>query len=58
MDRVKLTKEILEELGIGGERIEIFLMSAADAARFVEASNIMSEKINKLGPNPLKISQG
>jgi len=57
-ERVKLTKEILEELGIGGERIEMFFMSAADAAKFVEASNLMSERINKLGPNPLKSSQG
>ena len=48
----------MEELGIGGERIDIFLMSAADAAKFVEAANIMSERINKLGPNPLKSSQG
>jgi len=54
MDRVKLTKEILEELGIGGDRIEIFLMSAADAAKFVEAVNTMTERISKLGPNPLK----
>jgi len=44
----------LEELGIGGERIEIFLMSAADAAKFVEAVNIMTERVKRLGPNPLK----
>ena len=57
-ERVKLTKEILDELGIGGDRIEMFFMSAAEATKFVEASNIMFEKINKLGPNPLKASQG
>lgn len=58
MERVKLTKEILEELGIGGERIEIFLMSAADAAKFVEAVNTMTERVNRLGPNPLKSQCG
>ena len=53
-ERVKLTNQLLDELGIGGERIEMYFMSGADAGKFVEAVNEMTERAKKLGPNPLK----
>ncbi len=52
--RVEHTKKILDEIGIGGERVEMFNMSAAQGTRFVEIAKEMTERIKKLGPNPIK----
>lgn len=54
--RVEYTKKILDEIGIGGERLEMYNMSAAQGPRFVEIANEMTERIKKLGPNPVKLS--
>jgi len=48
--RVKFTKEILEAVGIGGDRIEMFNMSSAMAPKFVEVVKEMTNRISKLGP--------
>ena len=52
--RVEYAKKILDEIGIGGERLEMYNMSAAQGPRFVEIAHEMTEKIKKLGPNPIK----
>jgi len=52
--RVALAKRILEDAGIGGERLEMFNMSAAMGPRFAEVAREMTEKIRKLGPSPVK----
>lgn len=52
--RVEYTKKILDEIGIGGERLAMYNMSAADGPRFVEVAKEMTERIMKLGPNPIK----
>jgi coenzyme F420-reducing hydrogenase delta subunit len=52
--RVEFTKKILDEIGIGGERLEMYNMSAAQGPRFVEIAKEMTERIKKLGPNPIK----
>jgi len=52
--RVEYTKKILDEIGIGGKRLEMYNMSAAQGPRFVEIANEMTERIKKLGPNPIK----
>ena len=44
----------MDELGIGGERIEMYFMTAAEADKFAAAVNEMTERVKKLGPNPLK----
>jgi coenzyme F420-reducing hydrogenase delta subunit/ferredoxin len=48
--RVKLAKEILEAIEIGGERLEMYFISSAMAPRFVEVIKEMTERIRKLGP--------
>ena len=53
-ERVRFAKQLLDELGIGGDRIDMFFMSAAEADKFVSAVNEMTARIQKLGPNPLK----
>ena len=54
--RVEYIKKILDEIGIGGERLEMYNMSAAQGPRFVEIANEMTERIKKLGPNPIKLA--
>ncbi len=52
--RVALAKRILEDAGIGGDRLEMFNMSAAMGPRFAEVAREMTERIRKLGPSPIK----
>ncbi|MBI3945106.1 MAG: hydrogenase iron-sulfur subunit [Armatimonadetes bacterium] len=49
--RVGYIKALLEEIGVGGERLEMFNMSSAEAPKFVAAVNEMTERIKKLGPS-------
>jgi len=44
----------LEEVGIEGERVEMFNISASDAQLFAAACNQMTERARRLGPNPLR----
>jgi F420-non-reducing hydrogenase iron-sulfur subunit len=53
--RVEYVKKILDEIGIGGERLEMYNLSAAQGHRFVAIAHEMVEKIKKLGPNPIKL---
>jgi coenzyme F420-reducing hydrogenase delta subunit len=52
--RVEYAKKILDAVGIGGERLEMYNMSAADGPRFVNVASEMTEKVKTLGPNPIK----
>jgi F420-non-reducing hydrogenase iron-sulfur subunit len=51
---VRYTKQLLDEIGIGGRRLEMFNIGASDAVKFVEASEEMTKRAKELGPNPLK----
>ena len=53
--RVKYVKKLLEEIGIGGERVDMITMSAGMGERFAQTAIDFTEKIRKLGPNPVKI---
>ena len=50
----KRAKEILDEIGLGGERLDMFFMSGSQGNAFAMAAQTMTERIRKLGPNPLK----
>ena len=52
--RVEYIKSLLEETGIGAERVAMYNISAADGRRFAEIAREMTEKIRALGPNPSK----
>ena len=52
--RVQRAREILEEVGLEGERLGMFFMSGSQAQTFAAAAHTMTERIRKLGPNPLK----
>ena len=52
--RVEYIKSLLEETGIGAERVAMYNISAADGRRFAEIARELTEKIKALGPNPAK----
>lgn len=52
--RVQYVKGLLEEVGIGGERVEMFNMSASQGQRFAQCAQEMTERVRSLGPSPVK----
>ena len=51
--RVHYAKKILDEVGIGGDRLEMYNMSAGEGAKFAAAADEMTAQIRELGPSPL-----
>lgn len=51
--KVKYTKNILDEIGIGGERLEMYNLSAAMGQKFADITREITEKVKKLGSSPL-----
>lgn len=56
--RVQRAKQILDDIGLGGERLDMFFMSGSQARSFAAAAEEMTNRIRKLGPNPLKQMNG
>ena len=54
--RVQYAKQLLDEVGIGSERLEMFNMSAGEGTKFAAAVEAMTERIKKLGLSPLKVA--
>ena len=52
--RIQRAKKILDEVGLGSERLEMFFMSGSQGYSFAIAAQTMTERIRVLGPNPLK----
>ncbi len=52
--RVLYAKNLLDEAGIGGERLEMYNLSASDGRKFAFVMREITEKIIGLGPNPIK----
>lgn len=52
--RVERIKQIVEDVGIEPDRIEMFNMSSAMGKQFAEAATLMSERLETLGPSPLR----
>ena len=51
--RVAHAKELIEEVGLGAERLEMYNMSAAMGRKFVESVTAFTDRVRKLGPSPL-----
>lgn len=51
---MQTAKKILDSIGIGGDRLEMFNLSAAMGQQYAAVANEMTERIKRLGPNPLK----
>ena len=54
---MKYVQTVLDQIGIGGERIQMFHMSSAMGGAFADAVTKMTERIKELGPNPVKGKQ-
>ena len=52
--RINRAKQILDEIGLGGERLDMFFMSGSQGQTFAMAAQTMTERIRKMGPNPIK----
>jgi coenzyme F420-reducing hydrogenase delta subunit len=52
--RVKYVAGLLDQIGLGGERVQMFNLSSAMGARFAEIAAEMTKKVKELGPSPLK----
>ena len=56
--RVKRARKILDEVGLDGERLDMFFMSGSQAHAFAIAAKTMTDRIRALGPSPLKVKDG
>jgi coenzyme F420-reducing hydrogenase delta subunit len=56
--RVMYARELLEEVGIRGDRVEMYNLSAAEGGRFAQIAREMAERIKNLGPSPIRTKQG
>ncbi len=52
--RVEQAQQILDAIGVGGERAQMYNLSSSEAPRFAQIAIEMDEKIRSLGPNPIK----
>jgi coenzyme F420-reducing hydrogenase delta subunit len=55
---VEYVKKLLDEIGVGGERLEMITMSAGMGEHFARTASDFTEKIRKEGPNPVKLFTG
>jgi coenzyme F420-reducing hydrogenase delta subunit len=51
--RVEMVQQMLDDIGIGAERLEMVKMSAGMGDRFAAVAERITDKIRKLGPSPV-----
>jgi F420-non-reducing hydrogenase iron-sulfur subunit len=54
--RIEKIRQMLEEIGVGAERLRMVNLSAAQAPTFVQRVNEMVDTVTRLGPSPLRAS--
>jgi coenzyme F420-reducing hydrogenase delta subunit len=52
--RINSAKKLLDQIGLGSERLEIFFISAGQGTTYAAKAKEMVERVKKLGPNPLR----
>jgi F420-non-reducing hydrogenase iron-sulfur subunit len=52
--RIEATRKLLDDIGIGGERLRMVNLSASEAPTFVARVREMVETVERLGPSPLR----
>ena len=48
---------MLDTIGIGGERAQMFNLASSEGPLFAEIARNMEAKIRELGPNPIKAAR-
>ncbi|MDF1555165.1 MAG: hydrogenase iron-sulfur subunit [Deferrisomatales bacterium] len=56
--RVDRTKKLLDQVGLGGERLDIFFLSGGMGESFAVAAREMTERVRRLGPSPIRNGNG
>lgn len=54
--KIEQAKQILDSIGIEGERVEMFNLSSGEGPRFAQIATEITDKIKEMGPNPIKIA--
>lgn len=55
--RVEQAQKVLETVGVGGERAQMYNLSSSEGPRFAQYATEITEKIKALGPNPIRMSK-
>ena len=55
--RVEQVQQLLDTIGIGGERAQMYNLSSGEGTRFAQFATEMDDRIRKLGPNPVKTAK-
>jgi F420-non-reducing hydrogenase iron-sulfur subunit len=53
-ERVAHAKQLLDEIGLDGRRLEMYHIGASDAPNWAKAVREMTERARELGPNPIR----
>ena len=56
--RVEQAKDILDTIGLGRDRVDMFFMSSSEGTRFRDVATKMTERIKGLGPSPIRRIRG
>ncbi len=54
---MQYTRQLLDQVGLGGERVQMFNLSSAQGAQFAEYCAEFCDKLRALGINPLREPQ-
>jgi F420-non-reducing hydrogenase iron-sulfur subunit len=54
--RVEQARRLLEQVGTGGERVQMYNLTSGEAPKFAQFAREMTERIRALGPNPAKLA--
>lgn len=54
--RVEQAQKILETVGTGSARVQMYNLSSSEGPRFAEIAVEMTERILEMGPNPIKLA--
>jgi F420-non-reducing hydrogenase iron-sulfur subunit len=53
-ERVAHAKQLLDEVGLDGNRLEMYHIGASDAPNWAKAVREMTDRARELGPNPIR----
>jgi coenzyme F420-reducing hydrogenase delta subunit len=54
---VAYAKQLLDEIGLDGRRLEMYHIGASDAPTWAKAVREMTERARELGPNPIRMKR-
>jgi coenzyme F420-reducing hydrogenase delta subunit len=55
--RVEQAQRLLDTIGVGGERVEMFNLASSEGPLFAKIATEFTDKIMDLGPNPIKLKK-